>query len=65
LIYDLPNEDLTITRTSDRHASPAISEVPMTNRDADKDAGKKLLQLGHDGSSDYTSLAFRMHEKMR
>lgn len=28
-------------------------------------AGKRLLELGHDGLSEYTSREFRMHEFLR
>lgn len=42
--------------------SPAISDRSTSN---DADAGKRLLQLGHDGLSDFTSQEFRMHEFLR
>lgn len=29
------------------------------------DKGKKLLMAGHDGSSGFTSVAFKMHETIR
>ena len=41
--------------------SPAFSESSPQKRNA----GKKLLALGHDGLSDFTSRDFKMHEFLR
>jgi hypothetical protein len=40
--------------------------ISRTNNEAGKvDKGKKLLMAGHDGSSGFTSVAFKMHEGIR
>jgi anaphase-promoting complex subunit 10 len=58
--------DTTVVAAQDDGKDSIMADEDEEGRDKNpEDEGKKLLMLGHDGLSGYTSIAFKMHEGIR